>query len=105
MIRISPPGWGGYLGGVSVNIQKKQALQALKTAQGQIEATLKMLEEGRYCVDISNQIMATQSLLKKANLLILKQHMEHCVTEAFEHGNGREKIDEIIGILAKVTSK
>jgi len=88
-----------------LNIQKKQALQALKTAQGQIEATIKMIEGERYCVDVSNQIFATQSLLKKANLLILKQHMEHCVTEAFEQGNGREKIDEIIQILAKVTNK
>ncbi|AFV02776.1 hypothetical protein UNSWDHB_1613 [Dehalobacter sp. UNSWDHB] len=88
-----------------MNTQKKQALQALKTAQGQIEATIKMIEEGRYCVDVSNQILATQSLLKKANLLILKQHMEHCVTEAFEQGNGREKIDEIMAILAKVTNK
>jgi Uncharacterized protein conserved in bacteria len=88
-----------------LNTQKKQALQALKTAQGQIEATIKMIEEGRYCVDVSNQILATQSLLKKANLLILKQHMEHCVTEAFEQGNGREKIDEIMAILAKVTNK
>ncbi|MCM1564978.1 MAG: metal-sensing transcriptional repressor [Dehalobacter sp. 4CP] len=88
-----------------MNTQKKQALQALKTAQGQIEATIKMIEEGRYCVDVSNQILATQSLLKKANLLILKQHMDHCVTEAFEQGNGREKIDEIMAILAKVTNK
>jgi DNA-binding FrmR family transcriptional regulator len=88
-----------------LNTQKKQALQALKTAQGQIEATIKMIEEGRYCVDVSNQILATQSLLKKANLLILKQHMDHCVTEAFEQGNGREKIDEIMAILAKVTNK
>lgn len=87
-----------------MNTQKKQALQALKTSKGQIEATIKMIEDGRYCVDVSNQIIAAQSLLKKANLLILKQHMEHCVTEAFEQGNGKEKIDEIMHILAKVTT-
>jgi len=84
-----------------MNNQQKQALQALKTSKGQIEASIKMLEEGRYCVDVSNQIIATQSLLKKANLLILK-HMDHCVVEAFEHGNGSEKVDEIIDILSKV---
>lgn len=88
-----------------LNNQQKQALQALKTSKGQIEATIKMLEEGRYCVDVSNQIIAAQSLLKKANLLILKQHMDHCVVEAFEQGNGSEKIDEIIEILSKVINK
>lgn len=88
-----------------MNNEKKQALQALKTSKGQIEATIKMIEDGRYCVDVSNQIIAAQSLLKKANMLILRQHMEHCVTEAFEHGTGREKIDEIIEILSKVTKQ
>ena len=77
----------------------------LKTAKGQIEATINMIEEGRYCVDISNQIIATQGLLKKANLLILRQHMDHCVKEAFEHDKGSEKIDEIMSILSKITGK
>jgi Uncharacterised BCR, COG1937. len=88
-----------------MNDEKKKALLALKTARGQIEAAIKMIEEGRYCVDVSNQIIATQSLLKKANLLILKQHMYHCVKEAFEHNKGDEKIDEIIDILSKLTEK
>ena len=88
-----------------MNCQKKQAVQTLQTAKGQIEATIKMLEEGRYCVDVSNQIMAAQSLLKKANLLILEQHMNSCVKEAFEQGNGSEKIDEVIGILSRIAGK
>jgi DNA-binding FrmR family transcriptional regulator len=64
-----------------------------------------MLEDERYCVDVSNQIIATQSLLKKANLLIIKQHMNHCVMEAFEHDKGSEKIDEVIDLLSKVMGK
>ena len=88
-----------------MNHDQKQALISLKTSKGQIEATIKMLEEGRYCVDVSNQIMAAQSLLKKANLLILKQHMNHCVREAFESDKGSEKIDEVMDLLAKVIGK
>ena len=59
-----------------------------------------MIEEGRYCIDVSNQIMAAQSLLKRANLLILKQHMNHCVKEALNRKRD-EKVDEIIGILGE----
>lgn len=69
-----------------MNDAKKQAMSTLKIARGQIEGTIRMIEEDRYCVDISNQIIAAQSLLKKANVLILKQHIEHCVAEAFEIG-------------------
>ena len=88
-----------------MNNEQKKAIQALKTARGQIEGTIKMIEEGRYCVDVSNQISATQSLLKKSNLLILKQHMHHCVVEAVEQNRGSEKIEEIINLLSKAIDK
>jgi len=88
-----------------MNNEKKNAVKALKIAKGQIEAIIKMIEEERYCVDVSNQIIAAQSLLKKANLLILKQHLNHCVIEAIEHDKGQEKIDEIIDLLGKLMDK
>ncbi len=91
-----------------MNQEQRDALKTLKISKGQIEAAIKMIEEGRYCVDVSNQIMATQSLLKKANLLILKQHVNHCVMEAFEHDDEQdkqEKLDEVIGILSKIMGK
>ncbi len=89
----------------AMNDEKKQALQALKTARGQIDGIIKMIEDGRYCIDISNQIFASSAMLKRANLLILKQHMNHCVLEAARQGNGGEKIDEVIGILSKILDK
>ncbi len=88
-----------------MNSEQKKALQSLKTAKGQIEATIKMIEDGRYCVDVSNQILAAQSLLKKADLLIIKQHMNHCVREAFQNDGGDEKIEEVIELLSKVIGK
>ena len=67
-----------------MNEEKKQAMQALKTVRGQIDGIIHMIEDGRYCIDISNQIFAASAILKRANLLILKQHMNHCVREAAE---------------------
>ncbi|MGK0467505.1 MAG: DNA-binding FrmR family transcriptional regulator [Clostridium sp.] len=61
-----------------------------------------MMDEGRYCIDVSNQIIAAQSLLKKANMLILKQHLNHCVKDAFMNNTGEDKVDEIIDLLAKL---
>lgn len=88
-----------------MNEEQKKALQSLKTSRGQIEGIIKMIEEGRYCVDISNQIIASQALLKKANMLILKQHISHCVKDAVKQDNGDEKIDEIIELLSKIMNK
>lgn len=78
-----------------------KSLNVLKTAKGQIEAVIRMTEENRYCVDIANQIMAVEALLKKANLQILQQHIETCVKESFEDGTHEAKIEEVIQILKK----
>jgi DNA-binding FrmR family transcriptional regulator len=90
---------------MKLNEEQKKAMQALKTCKGQIDGIIKMLEDGRYCIDISNQIIASQALLKRANMLILKQHLNHCVKHAFENNNGDEKVDEIIGVLEKLIQK
>lgn len=88
-----------------MNQEQKNALQSLKTSKGQIDGIIKMLEDGRYCIDISNQIMAAGSLLKKANMLILKQHLKHCVKDAVVSDKGDEKVDEIIELLTKIIDK
>ena len=85
-----------------MNEEKKKAVQSLKTARGQIDGIIKMVEDGRYCMDISNQIAATGALVKKSQVLILKQHIEHCVTAAVESDNSEEKMDEIMKILERI---
>ena len=81
---------------------KTQITRLLKTARGQLDGILKMIDDDRYCIDISNQILAAESILKKANKEILKAHMQHCVAQAFESGQPDEKIDEIISVIDKM---
>jgi DNA-binding FrmR family transcriptional regulator len=100
IIKIPPIGGGG---GIVMNEEMKKANLLLKTAKGQISAVIDMIEEGRYCIDISNQIMAVQSLLKKANFLVLEKHMNTCVKEAFANNNAEEKIKEITNVLSRLT--
>jgi len=80
---------------------RSDTLKLLKTSKGQIEGIIKMIEDERYCIDISKQILSAQALLKKANHQILRTHMATCVKDAFENNNGDEKIDEVISILDK----
>lgn len=88
---------------IALNEEQIKALNLLKTAKGQVAGVITMLEENRYCVEVSTQILAVQGLLKKANLLILEQHMNHCVKEAFESGSGDEKVKEIMKLLETYT--
>jgi len=80
-----------------------QVTRLLKTARGQIDGILKMVEEDRYCLDVSNQIMAAQSVLKRANRMVLSAHMECCVREAVTGGEPEEKLQELSKLLEKLT--
>lgn len=82
---------------------KTQIERLLKTAKGQLEGILKMIDEDRYCIDISNQILATDAILRRANREILKAHMENCVKNAIADGGGDKKIQEVISVLEKMS--
>lgn len=81
---------------------KQKVSKLLRTARGQIDGILKMIEEDRYCVDISNQLMATQAVLKKANMEVLTAHCKGCVAAADTAEEKEEKIDEMISLLSKL---
>ena len=51
---------------------------------GQIGGIQRMVEEGRYCVDILNQIAAVRSALDSLGIELLTRHLESCV---LGHGN------------------
>ena len=82
---------------------REQVLSLLKTARGQMDGILKMVEEDRYCLDVSNQLMATQSILKKANRQVLRAHVDCCVRQAMESGDPDGKLEELSVLLDKLT--
>ena len=85
---------------------KGKTVRLLKTVRGQIDGVLKMIEEDQYCMDIVNQILASDAILRKTVREILHAHMSHCVSEAIETGDAAardEKIDEMMSVLEKLS--
>lgn len=83
-------------------MSNEKVLLRLKTARGQIDAVIKMIEDERYCIDISNQLLAIQSLIKNANNDVLSNHLNHCVKNAINEHDADQKIDEVIKLLTKL---
>ena len=77
-----------------------QVIKYLSIAKGQLDGIIKMIDEDRYCIDVSDQLMATRALLKKTNNLIIKNHIDNCVKDAIKRGND-DKLDEVIKVLEK----
>jgi len=82
---------------------KNKAARLLKTARGQLDGLLRMVEEDRYCIDISNQLLATIAILNKVNRDVIEAHLQSCVVEAIREGQEKEKISEIMDIVGKLT--
>ena len=83
---------------------RKKVEPLLRTARGQIDGVLKMIEDNRYCMDIMMQLQAVESLGHKGQREVLRGHLSGCVQDAFETGDQNEreqKIAEIIKLLDK----
>ena len=80
---------------------KEKIKKYINVAKGQLEGISKMIDANEYCVDISNQILASIAILKKANDEIITAHIASCVKNA----NGEEfdkKMDEISKLLKRL---
>ncbi len=80
----------------------KVVLKLLKTVRGQIDGIIKMVEEDKYCVDISHQLMASEAIINKINKEVLTAHLKGCVNDAKSCEERDEKIDEFVSLLGKV---
>ena len=81
---------------------KKDSTIALKKAQTSINNILKMIDEDKYCIDILQQILAVNGLLKSAADKILQDHLHTCFSEGMTRNDQEYKdklIDEVINVI------
>lgn len=77
----------------------------LRRAAGQIQALERMLQEERYCIDLLTQVSAVRGALQEVALILLRRHLETCVTQVMRSGRpeARERaVDEILSALGRV---
>lgn len=68
-----------------------------KGIEGQITEIRRMHEEGRYL----DQLAAARAGLGAVGLLLLERHVDGCVREALEDGNGPEKAIELVSVVRR----
>lgn len=81
--------------------QKKQLQNRISRMAGQLNGISRMLEENRYCGDILIQVSAVESALQSFGYLVLKEHLETCVVEEVQKGNG-QIMEETIELVKKL---
>ena len=63
--------------------------------EGQTRGLQRMVAEERYCIDILTQVKSVKAALDRVALLLLDDHVEHCVADAVKSGHGETKLREL----------
>ena len=83
---------------------RDEVKKRLKRVAGQIAGIERMVDEDRYCVDVLLQVAAVRAALDGLGKVILRSHVETCVSDALVSGRAKErneKIEEIMDVFSK----
>ena len=90
--------------GVIVPQTRREAAQRLNRIEGQIKGIKKMVEEGRYCVEVLGQISAVHEALRGVGKLIMRNYLENCATSSLRSGSSKkakETYSELMDLIYK----
>jgi DNA-binding FrmR family transcriptional regulator len=80
----------------------KAAVQTrLRRIEGQLRGIQRMVDEDRYCIDVLTQVSAAKAALDRVALLLLQDHVEHCVADAIRSGEGEAKVQELTDAVGR----
>jgi DNA-binding FrmR family transcriptional regulator len=88
-----------------MNAETKKAVGArLRKVAGQVQAVERMVDADRYCIELMHQLAAVQAAIGKTAEVILRSHVQTCVTDAVRSGDEREckrKVEELVAVLGR----
>lgn len=83
----------------------KKAVQArLRRIEGQIRGLQRMVDEDRYCIEVLEQVAAATRALQSVALVLLEDHLSHCVANAVKSGGteASTKLNEASAAIARL---
>jgi len=84
--------------------EKVVVLKRLRRIEGQVRGIERMVEDDRYCIDVLAQVSAATAALQSVALLLLDEHLAHCVTNAVQAGGdeAEQKLAEASAAIARL---
>jgi len=86
-----------------VSHPREDVSRRLRVASGHLNKIIEMVDTGIYCVDILQQTAAVKSSIKKAEEILLVNHLNHCVIDAMKSPKtSSETIAELGTLFRKI---
>lgn len=86
---------------MTIHSSHPDIIKRLKRADGHLQAIVCMLEQGRGCLDIVQQLQAVESAISKAKKTLAHDHIDHCLEHAVRQGT--QSADETISEFKEIT--
>lgn len=80
---------------------KKDIVRRFKIIEGHFRKITQMIEEDSYCIDVLHQTAAVRSAVKKAEELLLNNHLNHCVVQAIRSNGEKKALEELAEVFRK----
>ena len=83
---------------------RDDVLRRLRRVEGQVRGLQRMVEEDTYCIDVLTQVSAATKALQSVALLLLQDHLGHCVAGAIAEGGdaATDKLEEATEAIARL---
>ncbi|MFQ5516871.1 MAG: metal-sensitive transcriptional regulator [Acidimicrobiia bacterium] len=78
---------------------ERDVRQRLVTARGHVDGVIRMVDDGRCCVDVLHQILAVQGALRQARRDLVEHHLRACISDAFTTGRVEGVVEELLAAV------
>ena len=76
--------------GTAIHDTHPEIIKRLRRAEGHLRSIIAMLEAGRPCLDVAQQLRAVEKAITNAKKALVQDHIDHCL-EAAARGPGRDQ--------------
>ncbi|AOS81710.1 MULTISPECIES: metal-sensing transcriptional repressor [Hydrogenophaga] len=63
-------------------------IKRLRRAHGHLQSVIDMIEHGRDCLDIAQQLQAVEKAISQAKKTLVQDHIDHCLEHAISGARG-----------------
>lgn len=81
-----------------MDTNKQKLIRRLKIIEGQVRGLQKMIEEGKYCIDVITQTSAIKQGLSNVEDVLMESHLGHCVVDQIKKGQTNKATEEILKV-------
>ena len=90
---------------MSVHASHPAIVKRLRRAHGHLARVLDMIESGRPCPEVAQQMVAVESALRRAREVFVTDHLEHCLLDAVRNGRPEDGLAEVRALFGVVKGR